>query len=74
MGYLNSSTISNDIREYLETSGIDVFSCKPVGGGHCDERPVVFHVEVDYEKKDAVMMEFFWDVGVRVRNWYFPER
>ena len=74
VGNLNSSTISYDIREYLETSGIDVFSCEPVGDGHWDERPAAFHVEVDYEKKDAVIMESFWDVGVRVRNWYFPKR
>ena len=51
VGNLNSSTISNDIREFLESSGIDVFSCKPVGDGHLDERPAAFHVEVDYEKK-----------------------
>ena len=68
VGNLNSSTVSNDIREYLETSGIDVFSCEPVSDGHWDERRAAFHVEVDYEKKNAVMMESFWDVGVRVRN------
>ena len=48
---LNSSTISNDICEYLENSGIDVFSCEPDGDGNWDERLAAFHVEVDYARK-----------------------
>ena len=34
VGNVNSPTISNDICEYLESRGIDVFSCQPIGDGH----------------------------------------
>ena len=49
-------------------------TCEGVGTGHWENRPVAFHVEVVYDMKDTIMMESFWDKGVKVRNWTFPRK
>ena len=38
------------------------------------ERPAAFYVEIEYDQKEAVMQESFWDKGVKVRNWLFPRK
>jgi hypothetical protein len=73
-GNLDKGTIANDVREFLTDNGIEVMSCEPVGDGNWDLRPAAFHIEINYDKKDLVMHESFWDVGVRVRNWTFPRK
>jgi hypothetical protein len=44
------------------------------GMEHWDDRPASFHVEIDYSKKDDVMRDSFWDLGVKVRQWFFPRK
>jgi hypothetical protein len=76
VGNLDRGTTVNDVSDFLKENDIEVFMCDPLGQGRpgWDERPSAFHVEVDYAKKDTVMQESFWDLGVKVRNWTFPKK
>jgi hypothetical protein len=74
VGNLDKETTANDMRDFFKDNDVEVFTCDPLGDGHWDERPASFHVEVDYTRKDLIMDESFWDVGVKVRNWSFPKK
>ena len=72
IGNLERGTASDDICDYLKGNGVDVILCEPLGDGHWDERPASFHIEIDYDKKDKD--ESFWNVVVKIRNWFFPKK
>jgi hypothetical protein len=74
IGNLDRGTTKDDIYDYFKENNVEVFLCEMLREGAWDERPSSFHLEIDYEKKDIVMQESFWSVGVKVRNWTFPRK
>jgi hypothetical protein len=76
VGNLDKGTSANDVKQYLNDREVDVLTCDPVESGaeHWDERPSSFHVEIDYTKKDEIMKDTFWDLGVKVRQWFFRKK
>lgn len=74
IGNLSKGTTTDDICDFLLENKVDVLCCEQAGHGYWDDRPAAFHVEINYEKKDDVMCESFWDTGVKIRNWIFPKK
>lgn len=76
VGNLDRGTSDNEVRKYLNDRAVEVMTCELVDSGveHWDERPSSFHVEIDYAKKDEVMKDTFWDLGVKVRQWFFRSK
>ena len=64
------------MKKYLNDRAVDVLTCDPVDSGaeHWDERLSSFHVEIDYAKKDEIMKDTFWDLGVKVMQWFFRKK
>ena len=76
VGNLDRGTSDNEVRKYLNDRAVEVMTCELVDSGveHWDERPSSFHVEIDYAKKDEVMKDTFWDLEVKVRQWFFRSK
>ena len=76
VGNLDRGTSDNEVRKYLNDRAVEVMTCELVDSGveHWDERPSSFHVEIDYAKKNEVMKDTFWDLGVKVRQWFFRSK
>lgn len=76
VGNLDKSISADEVRKYLNDHDVEVMACDLVDSGveHWDDRPASFHVEIDYAKKDNVMQDSFWDLGVKVRQWFFPRK
>jgi hypothetical protein len=74
VGNLERGMSALDVRDYLIECGAEVFDCIAINEWAEDNRPASFHVEVDYDSKEKVMNEQFWNRGVKVRNWFFPRK
>ena len=76
VGNLDRGTSDNKVRKYLIDRAVEVMTCELEDSGveHWDERPSSFHVEIDFPKKDEVMKDTFWDLGVEVRQWFFRSK
>jgi hypothetical protein len=71
---LDRGVTTNDVCDYLKENNIEVVNCEFLCERRWDERPAAFHVEVEYMNKETIMLESFWDMGVKVRNWTFPRK
>ena len=70
VGNLDRGTSDNEVRKYLNDRAVEMMTCELVDSNveHWDEKPSSFHVEIDFAKKNEVMKDTFWDLGVEVRQ------
>jgi hypothetical protein len=75
IGKLDKDTKEEDLKEFLEDSGIsvsDVKKLKPTA--EWQEKNSAFRVSVLYKCKDMVMNPDIWPDNVDVRDWFFKQK